>query len=106
LTVLPQARDPRLFAFPLLQFRNALLLALPAILMAGALPHSISYADQPTTQLRELRKLHALLIIATRSGLGESVVIDGKHIQGVSAGDLRTKLLLNGKFVSTTNGCG
>jgi hypothetical protein len=50
---------------------------------------SRSFAEQPTpvgerpAPAAELRKLHALLVIDTRSGLGKSVVIDGDRIENL-----------------------
>ena len=58
------------------RLRRSVVLAVLPVLAAAFVRLPFSLGQPPA----ELRKLHALLVIDTRSGLGESVVIDGERM--------------------------
>jgi len=70
------------------------------LLVASMLGWSVASAAPPP----ELRKVHALLVVDTRSGLGESVKVDGERIDRLLSGNLpkdRAEIrILTGKDVN------
>ncbi len=69
--------------------------------LASSWPHGV---PSPCSCTRALRKLHALLVIDTRSGLGESVKVDGERIDHLLSENLPADraevLVLTGKDAS------
>ncbi len=79
------------------------LVFLVALSIASAHGFHSARADNPP----ELRKLHALVVVDTLSGLGESVAIDGNRIEDMLRGGVPRDLLdlvqLTGKDVTAKN---